>query len=532
MPKVLVSDPIAKEGIELLKKCAEVDVKTGLPADELRAIIGHYDALAVRSETKVTADILEAATRLRIIGRAGVGVDNIDVPKATEKGIVVVNSPEGNTIAAAELTVAMLLSLARKIPHADRSIREGKWDRKSFVGSEVYDKTLGIIGLGKIGREVAKRAKSFEMKVIAYDPFANHEQASMLGVELVVLEELYRVSDFITLHVPFNSETRNMIGAPQLAMMKDGVRIINCARGGVVDEAALVEAIKAGKVAGAAFDVYSKEPIAPDNPLRGLDAVITTPHLGASTTEAQINVAIDIAEQIADVLQGRQPRSAVNMPALSSEVMAEAAPYLELGTKIGSLHTQLARQLDGSGTPIQEMEILYQGHFGEMPLAPITRAVLQGLLTPMLSDPVNLVNAPTLAAARGIRVTESHSDTAIEYNAMLTVRACLPDGCRTICGTVLSKSDIRIVHVDGYHVDIVPDGTMVFTQHIDKPGIIGAVGTLLGQNGVNIAGMNVGREKVGGRALMVLLVDDPITDALLRQIRAVPGMEKAQVVQL
>ena len=532
MPRVLVSDPIAEAGIGRLREVAEVDVRTGLPPDELRSIIGEYDALAVRSETKVTADILAAARNLRIIGRAGVGVDNIDVKAATERGIVVVNSPEGNTIAAAELTVAMLLSLARSIPQGDASLKQGKWERKKFVGTEVYGKTVGVIGLGKIGGEVARRLRAFEMKVIAYDPFATEEKAAGYGATLVSLDEIYRSSDFITFHVPLNDATRGMVGRDQLGAMKAGVRIVNCARGGIVDEGALAEAIQSGQVSGAAFDVFGKEPVDPENPLLKLSQCVLTPHLGASTEEAQVNVAIDIAEQIVDVLKGKPARAAVNMPSLSAEALAQAQPYLTLGQKIGSLHTQLARDLSGAGRPIESVEIALQGDFEGIPTGPITRSVLAGLLGPILSDPVNMVNAPVLAAARGLKVTESQSATSAEYNEMLTVRAVFPDGQRTICGTVFGKNELRIVHIDGYHVDIAPEGTMVLTQHTDRPGIIGKVGTLLGDRGANIAGMNVGREKIGGRALMVLMVDNSINEDLMAQIRAIPGMETAQQVQL
>jgi len=532
MPKVLIADPIAEAGINRLRQIATVDVCTGLSEQELKSIIGEYDALVVRSETKVTSDVLSQARRLKIIGRAGVGVDNIDVQAATEKGIVVVNSPEGNTIAAAELTIAMLLSLARKIPQADASLRAGRWERKKFVGTEVYGKTLGIIGLGKIGGEVARRARAFEMTVIAYDPFVTQERAREYGATLVALDELFRRSDFITIHIPLNDQTRGMIRAEQIAMMKRGVRIVNCARGGIVDEYALAEAIRAGKVAGAAFDVFSKEPATPDNPLISLPDNVVTPHLGASTEEAQVNVALDIAEQIADVLMGKPPRAAVNMPPLSAEAMSLARPYLLLGEKIGSLHTQLARDLQGRGEPIETVEVFYQGDFGEIPTGAVTRAVLAGILTPMLSDPVNLVNAPVLAASRGMKVTESHSTTSPEYTTMLTVRIQTPSAHRTICGTVFGPNDIRIVHIDGYRVEIVPEGIMLLTQHVDRPGIIGGVGTLLGNNHINIAGMHLGREKVGGRALMVLMVDDPISEELMEQIRALPGMETARLVHL
>ena len=532
MPRVLVSDPIAEAGIARLREVAEVDVKLKLPIEELVAIIGDYDALAVRSETKVTAEVIAAAGKLKIIGRAGVGVDNIDVKAATEKGIVVVNSPEGNTIAAAELSVAMLLSLARNIPQADQSLRAGRWDRKKYTGTEVYGKILGVIGLGKIGGEVARRARAFEMTVIAYDPFATDEKARDYGVTLTTLDEIYSRSDFITIHVPLNDKTRGMIGTEQISKMKDGVRIVNCARGGIVDEQALVDAINSGKVAGAAFDVFTSEPVKPDNPLINVQEIITTPHLGASTEEAQVNVAIDIAEQIADVLQGKPARAAVNMPSLSDEALALARPYLALAEKIGSLHTQLARDTDGKGRPIHSVEIHFQGDFGEMPTGPVTRSALAGLLAPILSYPVNMVNAPVLAASRGIQVTESHSGKLNEYNAMLTVIAHTPVGLRTICGAVFGQNDLRIVHIDGYRVDVVPQGWMIVTQHTDRPGIIGAIGTILGSKGINIAGMNVGRVAIGGHALMALMLDEPIDDELLKEIRGIYGMETAQLVQL
>lgn len=532
MPRVLVSDPIAEAGIEKLRAVADVDVRTGLKPEELLEIIGDYDALAVRSETKVTADILAAAGKLKIIGRAGVGVDNIDVRAATEKGIVVVNSPEGNTIAAAELTIAMLLSLARNIPQADASLRDGRWDRKKYLGTEVYGKTLGVVGLGKIGGEVARRARAFEMKVIAFDPFATEEKAKSYGASLVSLEDIYANSDFITLHVPLNDQTRGMIGPPQLAKMKQGVRIINCARGGLVDEQALADAIQSGHVGGAAFDVFSKEPVNPDNPLIALSQNVVTPHLGASTEEAQVNVAIDIAEQIVDVLSGKPARAAVNMPALSAEALDLARPYLLLGDRIGCLHTQLARELDGRGRPIEAVEIHYQGDFEGVATGAVTRAVLAGLLSPMLSDPVNQVNAPILAAERGIKVTESRSDTPGDYTATLTVKAMTPAGQRAISGAVFGPNDMRIVSIDGYRVDIPPSGYMILTRHNDKPGIIGAVGTLMGTNNVNIAGMHVGRDAPHGRALMIVMVDDPISEDLLGQIRGLPGMDTAQFVEL
>ncbi|HSV73320.1 MAG TPA: phosphoglycerate dehydrogenase [Chthonomonadales bacterium] len=532
MHRVLVTDAIAEAGVDRLHSNAEVDVCIGISPAELLDCIGAYDALAVRSETKVTAQVVAASTRLKVIGRAGVGVDNIDVRAATERGIVVVNSPEGNTIAAAELSIAMLLALARRIPQADASLRAGRWERGRFLGSEVYQKTLGVIGLGKIGSEVARRARAFEMTVLAYDPFATEDSARHCGASLVALDGIYARSDFITLHVPLTDKTRGLIGADEMARMKDGVRIVNCARGGIVDELALADAVRSGKVAGAAFDVFTTEPPAADHPLLGLQEVIVTPHLGASTAEAQVNVATDIADQIIDVLNGRPARAAVNMPSLSAEELASVGPYLALAEKIGSLHTQLSRDIEGRGEPIEAVEVAFQGDFDDVPTDPVTRAVLAGVLSPVLSDPVNLVNAPMIASARGLRVTESHTSTQSEYNAMLTVRSRSAAGERTICGAVFGRSDIRVVHIDGYRVDIVPSGSLLITLHEDRPGMIGAVGTLLGTNAVNIAGMNVGRREVGGQALMVLMLDQTVTERVLTGIRSIPGMEEARLVHL
>lgn len=527
MAKVLVSDPVAAEGVAILRRAGlEVDIRTGLTRDELIQIIGDYDGLAVRSETRVTADVLEAAKNLKIIGRAGVGVDNIDVERATQRGILVVNSPEGNTIAAAELSVALLLSLSRSIPQANASMKAGEWKRSKYVGVEVYGKTAGVIGLGKIGREVARRLLGLEMTVLAYDPFLSHEQAEALGVRLVDLETLYRQSDYITVHVPKTKETAGMIGAEQIERMKDGVRLINVARGGILQEAALLAGLQSGKIGGAAIDVWEQEPTAPDNPLALLPQVVSTPHLGASTEEAQIGVAVDIAEQIVDVLQGRPARAAVNMPSLAPDVLAAIQPYLKLAERIGSLHTQLA-----SGS-ITSVEALYAGDFEQNQLVHVTRALMKGLLSPILTESVNYVNAPALAAERGIRITESRSGRGDEYAQLLTVTATSASGERSICGTVFGRSDLRIVHIDGYNVDFKPEGWMVVTQHTDRPGIIGRVGTLLGAKQVNIAGMHVGRTQPNGRAVMALSLDHPVPADTMDEIARMEGMESAHLVEL
>ncbi|MHB0912733.1 MAG: phosphoglycerate dehydrogenase [Armatimonadota bacterium] len=526
MPKVLVSDPIAKEGIEILQKQFDVDVKTGLDKDQLIEIIGEYDALAVRSETKVTAEVLEAAKKLKIIGRAGVGVDNIDVPLATQKGILVVNSPAGNTIAAAELTMAMILSLARNIPQGHASLRAGEWKRSKFVGTELYGKTLGVYGLGKIGSTVAKRCKAFEMNIVGCDPFVSEDYAAKLGIELVSLDELYARSDYITLHIPATKETKGSIGAAEIAKMKPGVRLVNVARGGIIDEAAICKAVEDGHVAGVAFDVFSQEPPAADNPLLALDKAITTPHLGASTEEAQVNVAIDVAEQIVDVLSGKPARSAVNMPALSAEVLTAVSPYMVLAERIGSLAAQLA---DG---PVKAVEISYCGELASLETGPVGRSVLKGLLQPILTESVNLVNAPVIAESRNIRITESKSGAPEDYATLLAVKIKMEKGEKTIEGTLFGKKDIRIVRVDGYRLDLVPEGYMVFAPHIDRPGIIGSVGTILGSRGVNIGGMHVGREVKGELSLMVLNVDDTVPGDLMKEIAALDGVKNTRLVQL
>jgi D-3-phosphoglycerate dehydrogenase len=524
--KVLVSDPIAAEGIEILKKAADVDVKTGLTKEELIAIIGEYDGLAVRSETKVTADVLAAATKLKIIGRAGVGVDNIDVAKATEKGILVVNSPEGNTIAAAELTVALLLALARNIPQADSSLRGGEWKRAKYTGIEIYKKTLGVIGFGKIGREVAKRLQSFDMNVIAYDPYLTADVAEQLGVKQVDLDTIYTESDFITLHIPKTKETTGLIGAAQLAKMKSDVRIVNVARGGLIDETALFNALSAGKIGGAAIDVYSVEPASPDNPLLKLPNVVHTPHLGASTEEAQVKVAVDIAEQIVDVIAGKPARSAVNLPSIAADVLVKIQPYLTLAEKIGSLHAQISR-----GT-ITNVEIVYSGDFDQFPTVHITRALLKGLLNPILQESVNFVNAPGLAARLGIKIVESRKPLSDAHSCSLTATVTGTKGVREVCGMVYGRNEVRIVHVDGYRVNIDPRGPAIITEHTDQPGVIGKVGTLLGNAGVNIAGMHVGREAAGAKALMILRIDEAVTDALLQELRTIDGLESAIQVEL
>lgn len=526
MPKVLVSDKLAQEGIDILRGVAEVDVNTGLSEDELCGIIGGYDALVIRSGTQVTARVLEAAANLKIIGRAGVGVDNVDVPVATERGVIVVNSPGGNTIAAAELTVAMLLALARNIPQAFCSMMAGEWNRSKFVGHEVYNKTLGVLGLGKIGQEVARRLQSFGMKVLAYDPFIVADTAEAMGVQLVDLDECLARSDYITLHLPKNKETAGMLGAEQFDSMKDGVRIVNVARGGIIDDDALIAALKSGKCAGAAIDVYPAEPPDFSNELFKLPNVVFTPHLGASTEEAQTNVAVDVAEQIVDVFEGRSARSAVNMPALAPEVLAAVQPFLPLAERVASLAMQT---LEGRPSKI---EVRYCGELASAETGPVTRAVLVGLLKPVVGETVNPVNAPVIAKSRGLEVVESKSPDGGDYSSLLVVSLSTDKGVTEISGTLFGTRDLRVVRMNDFPMDLTPEGVVLVAPHQDKPGIIGQVGTLLGNEGINIASMYVGRKTRGENAIMVLNVDAEIPTGVLEKISKVGGIESAKQVQL
>lgn len=523
--RVLVSDPVAAEGVEILRAGADVDVITGLSKEDLVARIGEYDGLVVRSETKVTADVIQAAERLKVIARAGVGVDNIDVPAATHRGIVVVNSPEGNTIAAAEQALALLFAVARSTPQAHSSVQAGRWERGKFLGVELYKKVLGVVGLGKIGQQVARRARGLEMRVVVSDPYVTTEHAQSLGVELVELPELFAMADFITVHVPLTRETQHLIGTEALARMKTGVRLVNCARGGVVDEEALLQAVESGKVAMAALDVFEKEPLPAESPLRGHDRVITTPHLGASTREAQVNVAVDVAEQVLDVINGRPARSAVNTPAISAEALGRLEPFLRLAEKMGRLQCQLAEG------PIGQVEVAYSGDIADLETAPLTRALLKGLLDPVVSG-VNYVSAPAIAERRGIRVTEIRSGASENYTSLLTVAVWTETKKVVVSGTLFGKQDIRIVSLHGYRIDVEPEGYLLFMLHRDRPGVIGQVGTMLGQHNINIAGMNVGREEIRGKALMALKIDEAMPASLREEIAKLPEVYSADVVEL
>lgn len=527
MPKVLVSDSVDQVGIDILSQVAQVDVRTGLPPEELVKIIADYDALMIRSGTRVTQEIVEAADQLKIIGRAGVGVDNVDVPAATRKGIVVVNSPEGNTIAAAEHAIAMMFAISRHIADANQSVKEGKWDRKNFIGVEVYKKTLGIVGLGKIGSHVATAAKAIGMKLLAFDPFISQERADQLGCRLVELDLLLQESDYITLHMPKTTETHHLIDSKAFDLMKPTARLVNCARGGIIDEAALAEALEQGKIAGAALDVYENEPLEADSPLRALGSkIILTPHLGASTEEAQVNVAIDVAEQIRDVLLGLPARSAVNIPGLYPDVLEKLKPYLQLAETLGNLASQLA------GGRVDYLNVRLQGELADNNSQPVVVAALKGLLSQALRERVNYVNASIEAKERGIHVIETRDATVTDYagSVHLEVKGSL--GSHAVTGALLGDREMRVTNIDGFPINVPPSPYMLFTLHRDMPGIIGKIGSLLGSFNVNIASMQVGRKIVRGEAVMVLSLDDPLPEGLLSEIIKVPGIRDAYTVNL
>ena len=528
MTKVLVSDPIDQKGIDILSQVAQVDVRTGLPADELKSIVGEYDALMIRSGTQVTADIIEAAPRLKIIGRAGVGVDNVDVPTATKNGVLVVNSPEGNTIAAAEHALAMMLALSRHIPAAHSSTASGGWNRKAYVGNELYKKTLGVVGLGKIGSHVARVAQAMGMEVLAYDPFISSERAQQLRVRLRPLDALFKEADYISLHLPRTPDTENLVNAELIATMKPNARLVNCARGGIINEADLAVALNNGVIAGAALDVYANEPLEADSPLRGdCDRLILTPHLGASTEEAQANVAIDVAEQIRDVLLGLPARSAVNIPGLTPDVMERLKPHLQLAETLGLLISQL------SGGPVQELQVLLQGEFAEHPSQPLVVASLKGLLSSALGDRINYVNAALEAKQRGVHVLEVKDEASRDFAGGSLQLSCRnANGSHTVTGAVFADGDLRITSIDEFPLNVPPSRHMLFTRHRDMPGIIGNLGSLLGEHNVNIASMQVGRRIVRGDAVMVLSLDDPIPSSTLTSVKDINGIQEAHPVTL
>ncbi|MCU0666594.1 MAG: phosphoglycerate dehydrogenase [Candidatus Omnitrophica bacterium] len=528
MFKILVSDALSEEGLKILKEVKDftVDVNTQLKPEELKEAIKDYDALIVRSATKVTKDVLSNAGKLKVVGRAGVGLDNVDLEAATSKGVIVMNTPEGNTISTAELSVSMILALSRNIPQANSSVKKGEWKRSKFIGAELYGKVLGVVGFGRIGSAVAKRCLSFGMKVVAFDPFLSKEVAESLGVEIADLNDCLARADFITVHTPLTEDTKHMISTAQFALMKKGVRVVNCARGGIIDENALVAALKEGKVAAAALDVFEKEPVAQDHELLKLDNVVVTPHLGANTEEAQVNVAIEVAQIVRDALLGRGIRNAANYPCLEAEVCKFLDPYINLCEKIGMFSGQI---VEGR---YQELNITYVGEIAQYDLKPLTMALVKGILSPIMQETVNFINAISLAKERGIKVKEGKSPAEDEFINLVKIEIKTDKETRKVCGTLSPNKKPRIVKIDEYYLELAPVGEVVMIQNNDVPGIIGNLGTLMGKHKINIAAMTFGREKPGGKAVSLLNVDSPISAALQDEIRKIENILSVKLIRL
>jgi len=521
--KVLAADGISPKGIELLQKEFEVVVKDKLPKEELLEIIPEFDAIMVRSASKITKEVIDRATNLKIIGRAGVGVDNIDIPAATARGIIVINSPGGNTIAATEHTMAMMLAMSRNIPIANETMQKGEWNRKKYVGVELRGKTLGVVGMGRIGSGVAKRALAFEMNVIAYDPYINEERAKALGVKVVTFDELIEQSDFITVHMPLTPDTKGMIGMEQMKKMKKGVRLVNCARGGIIVEEDLAEAVKSGIVAGAAIDVYTSEPVTKDHPLVGVPGIVLTPHLGASTVEAQIGVSLDVSKGIIAALHGEPVATAVNMAPVSPEVMKVISPYLTLTERLGCTVTGLA---DG---PIESVEVKFEGEITDVNTTLLTTAAIKGILSPVMEGEVNYVNAPGLAKERGIKVSEKKEKDAGSFQNLITVTV-KAGGKEVEAAGTLFGDDARIVTINGFRVDVDPHKRILVMPHINRPGVIGTIGSIMGNAHINIGGMQVGGTKDQETNLMVLTIDDDIPENVVETIKSLDGIFDAKLV--
>jgi D-3-phosphoglycerate dehydrogenase len=524
---VLVSDKLSDQGVKILKDAGlTVDVNTKLSPQELLQAIPNYEGLVVRSGTKVTKEVLAAATKLKVVGRAGSGLDNVDLEEATRRGIVVMNTPGGNTITTAEHSISLMLSMVRMIPQATASTKAGKWEKGRFTGIELYNKVLGVVGMGQIGGHVARLAQGLLMRVIAYDPYLSPETAQKAGVEKVSLEELFRRADIITVHVPLTPETTKLINADSFKLMKDGVRIVNCARGGIVDETALYDALASGKVAGAAMDVFEKEPVDPNNPLLKSEAVVCTPHVGAATTEAQEQVAVAIAEQMADYLIKGVIRHAANLPSVPADLLPTLQPYLVLAEKMGAFVAQL---YEGA---LQQVTIEYRGEVAELNTPPLTIAALRGLLNPILENNVNYVNAPVVAKERGIEVREVRSDDAGNFTSQLVLKIKTDRGAQQVAGTLYRKSEPRIINVNGIPLEVTPSGSMLVLVNNDQPGVIGTIGTLLGDSRINIARMELGREAPNSRAISVIGIDAPVSSSLLEQLRRLPQILSAKQIRL
>jgi D-3-phosphoglycerate dehydrogenase / 2-oxoglutarate reductase len=513
--KVLISDNLHQAGIAIFERHPNIEVvaRSGMSPEELQEQIKDADALAIRSATKVTQDLIDAAPRLKVVGRAGAGLDNVDIQYASKRGIVVMNTPGGNTITTAEHAISLMLSMARNVPQAAQSMREGKWEKKKFQGTELFNKVLGVVGLGRIGGVVAERGLGLKMRVLGYDPYITKESAAAKGVELVSLDELLARSDFISLHIPKTKETVKILNSEAFHKMKPGVRIINCARGGLVDEAALLEALKEGKVAGAALDVFESEPPGTDFPLLAMPNVICTPHLGASTEEAQANVSVAICEQILEYLLYGTIRNAVNAPSVSREAMAQLRPYLTLAEALGSFQAQMT---EGA---ITSVSVSYVGEVAKLDIKPLTHSVLKGLLFPRVGDEVNYVNAPSMAAGRGITVGEEIVEGGEDFTTLirLTVRAGMEEN--VLAGTIFGKYEPRLVQINKFRLEAVPEGHMLFIYNTDRPGVIGAIGTTIGRHEINIARMTVGQEKERGQNVILLTTDTPVTPECLKAVR-------------
>jgi D-3-phosphoglycerate dehydrogenase / 2-oxoglutarate reductase len=521
MPKVLISDKLSPAAIEIFQRRGlEADVKVGLSKDQLLEIIGDYDGLAIRSATKVTAEVLKAAPKLKVVGRAGIGVDNVDVEAATAVGVVVMNTPFGNATTTAEHAISMMMALARDIPAADRSTRAGKWEKSRFMGVELTGKTLGVVGCGNIGSIVADRARGLKMKVVGFDPFLSDARAEDLGIEKVTLDELCARADVITLHTPLTDQTRNLFSRERLSSCRKGVRIVNCARGGLVDEQALHDLIVEGHVAGAALDVFAVEP-AKESPLFGLEQVVVTPHLGASTTEAQENVALQVAEQIADYLLDGAIINALNMPSVSAEDAPRLKPYMTLAEQLGSFAGQLTE------TGLKGATVTFAGHAATLNSKPLTQLILKGLLTPF-ADSVNMVNAPALAKSRGIQLTTVTHEHVDGYQTLITLEVETEKGARTVSGTLFQGVKPRLVEIRGIPIDAELSGNVLYVRNHDRPGFIGALGQLLGEAAVNIATFHLGRDQPGGDAIALVSIDQPVPAEVLQKICALPHVIQAK----
>lgn len=524
---ILISDPLSEEGIQALRDAENMNIviDTGLTPEELADRIGDFDALLVRSQTQVTRELISKASKLKIIGRAGVGVDNIDLDAATEHGIIVVNAPNGNTNSAAEHTMAMIMSLSRNIPQAYHALKNHKWDRKKYVGVELKNKTLGVIGLGRIGTEVTARAKGQRMNVIAYDPFLTEEKADKMGIGYGTIQEVLRKADFITVHTPLLKETRHLINTEAFQLMKPGVQIVNCARGGIIDEEALYEAIISKKVAGAALDVFEEEPFQ-DNKLLELPEVIATPHLGASTIEAQENVAIDVSHDVVSFLTANLVKNPVNLPSVPKDIMNKIEPYFSMAEKLGLF------LIDLTGEVVEEVNVYYSGDLSEVEVAPLTRNTVKGLLMRHLGDHVNDVNALYLAKRKGITINENKTSKAKGFTNLLTVEVQTKSGKRSVSGTLLNGLGARIVKVDNYSVDVTPEGHIIVIHHKDQPGVIGRMGSLLAQHQINIATMQVDRSDIGGDAIMMLRVDKHLEKEGLEELKALSEIYDVTAIDL